>query len=739
MISRMQLTDWILPMIRRACLTVALLIFSSLAAWPNACRAADTPPVVTADNGLKTIATINLAGAPPAGATLPSAYCNRTDLVYDVDITATANWDSSLDTDPHGMFVLGRNMHDLKPNSVSLLVWGGKTLFARMTSSTTGDTAQVNYGNLDIKPGAPIHVHARWTSNTISLDLNGRRIGTESMAGTFEWPQGRAYFVAAEDVGLSPWNGVIVSGTLRVMEPIIRAAYAGGKDAGYYIGSGAHRLPIDLPAGDGLALKSSLSLYDINGVKVFDKLKPSVVSPGAHTFELPTLPFGWYQAVGTLAGHGSTLKLTRSLVITPGPVDRQSADLSPFGITEETTLAPAGVYDPSTVETLFTRISAMGVRWYRLWVPWDYIQTAPNQYDWRQLDDVIARARSHGLTLYVCLLGGSQPWQSSQNVSPSPYPIMSQYCYMPLDMSLWSKYVGAFAQHCKGRVFYYQVWNEPDARNGFYPFLTGDYVTVVKASSAAIRAADPRNLVGLGGFAGGFGPSGIASMSHTDKDFAWGLGEFWSLNPQSYYDIMDCHFYTLDQPGQSWDKSVATAQSLHAAMQAHADGAKPLWNSETSFFTGDPGQMGGWTNTPLLSGQDQAARLVQMYVQSYAAGISHTFWYSIRGDCGVLNTDFSPLPSYAAQCELARMMYGLKYQRALALDSTLRGYVFNNGSRYLYVLWTTSGDVPVTATTGAKAQVLDIMGNLSSLPGSGKLTISTVPVYITSEGVIRIS
>jgi len=692
-------------------------------------------------DGLRTIATIDLAGTPASGARLDPRFCNRPELVYDVDITTTSDWDSATDkTEGRGLFVLGRNMHDRKPNSVSLLVWCGSSLFARMTNSTMGDTAQIICGDLGIKPGSAVNVHARWNQDTITLDYNGRRIGSGSMAGTFVWPADRPYFVGSEAVNYSPWGGKIISATLRVMEPIIRAGFTGGTDAGFFVGPESHTLGIDFPARDGRNMELALDIVDINGAVIERSLKPSVVRSDKQDFALPELPFGWYQAEVTIKGNGSTLALKRSFVVTPGPIERDSADRSPFGITEGGTLAPAGQYDPAVVDSMFARMAAMGIRWYRLWVNWDIIQTQPGQYDWRQLDDVIARAKSHGISLYLSFEGGSLRWQSWQYIAKPSYGLMGPNCYMPRDLAQWSDYVAAVAKHCRGKVFYYQVWNEPDARNGFYPYRTEDYVRVLKATSEAVRAADSRNRVGLGGFAGGFGPGGIAQMSHTDKNSAWGLGEFWALNPQPYYDVMDCHFYSCNDPGQSWDHHVGTATNLRAAMKTHGDGAKQLWNSETSFLTGEPGKIGGWAHVPLLSGEDQAARLVQMHVQSLAVGIAHTFWYSIRGDCGVLNTDFSPLPSYAAHCELARLLTGMQYDKTIDLGNDLRAYAFTGNHRHLIALWTTAGQASVTVSGDVRStRVVDMMGNEHNCPISGRIAVSTTPIYLVGSGNVTLA
>jgi len=141
------------------------------------------------DGNLSTIASIDLAHPERTKDVLDKQYTGRSDVVYDLNMTVTPNWDSKTDKDGHALFVVGRNINGRLPNSLSLVVWGGHTLIARLTSSTM-DTAQVILDNLDLASGHSYPVHVRWSSNTISLDFNGAHAGDNSFGGQFVWPAG---------------------------------------------------------------------------------------------------------------------------------------------------------------------------------------------------------------------------------------------------------------------------------------------------------------------------------------------------------------------------------------------------------------------------------------------------------------------------------------------------------------------------------------------------------------------
>lgn len=479
------------------------------------------------DSGLTLLRSYDLLKAAHPSAILDSAYCNRPDLVYDLAMTVTAGWDSDKDTDQHALFTLGRNMTGkAQPNSISVMVWAGNTVFARLTSSDMSDHAQVISTKQTIKPGQTYTVHVRWTTDTVSLDWDGVHIGDGKMASGMVWPVGCPYFVGCEDVGTSPWSGQIDSAELQVLQARISAEIDGGRAAGYFVGPTSHKLKIAFRSADGGTVMTQLSLTDIEGRTVVDQLTPTSQSDRLATFELPKLRYGWYTAEVELKSADSHLELTRSLVITPALTALDPADVSPFGIATE------DISDrPALAESEMARISAMGIRWLRVWVPWTDIERTRGVYDFSKLDAIVARAASHGLTIYPCLMGGSEPWQTYASVEKAPWYLMSRYCYMPRSLVDWSSYVTQFARHYHGKIQDYQVWNEPDARNGFFPFDPADYAQVVKVASDAIHSVDSRNEVALGGLCAAYGDGLINSSTIPAKTAHGDWPSFTRKNP----------------------------------------------------------------------------------------------------------------------------------------------------------------------------------------------------------------
>lgn len=720
-------------MLRTINIAFILCLFTTYAISPMICKGAAVDNETS--DGLRLLASFDLKNPSRTTGTLPTVFCGRTDLVYDLTISAVANWNSNSNTNAESLFTLGRNMNGLAPNSVSVMMWSGNILFARLTPGDLSDTAQSTTPALTVTPGEKYTIHVRWDHDSISLDCNGQHIGDGAMASDFVWPANRPYFIGFEDNNLNPWTGEINSGTLRVYETRIDAQFAGGRASGYFVGPGAHRLEVTYPRADGGKIRAHLTLSDINNKPVIANLAPSSSSDSDAEFRLPRLPYGWYSATAALDGSDTHKDLIRSIVITPEMQDREPIAVSPFGIADEGILQQPGQSNPAAVDAELDRMSAMGMRWLRVWVPWSWIEPSRGVYDWTQLDDLVLRARQHGLQIYPAMVGGTTDWQSYKTRETAQWYLMSPNCYMPLKLADWSEYMTQFARHYRGRISIFQVWNEPDARNGFFPFDPAHYAQVLKTTSDAVRSAVPGDTVSLGGFCAAYSPNLIGSTSHDGSDDAWGMSEFYAQNPQADYNIVDCHFYTIDKPGQSWDGDVATVQGLRAFMKLHGDGDKPLWDSEVTFATGVPGKIGsGFAQVPLLSGEQQAARLVQLHVQSQSVGISRTFWYSLRGYAGLINNDFSPLPSYAAHVELSERLFGMHFMRTLSSGGETRVYLFGNGRSRLVVAWTNTGEQSIAASSllpnALNLKRVDMMGNVGNILGTSMIQLTNSPVYI---------
>ena len=159
------------------------------------------------------------------------------------------------------------------------------------------------------------------------------------------------------------------------------------------------------------------------------------------------------------------------------PADRPT--LSPFGI-------GACNQTSQELEKWIPQMEEIGVHVMRTCrVMWGGVEPAEGKWDWAEVDRQMKYLDDHHLEFGGLLLG-SPGWNTKDK--PGSLPVNN--------LAGWSAYVSETVKHCKDKVKYWEVWNEP-------PNFTGkdqtpaDYAKIVVASYDAAKAADPHCLVGL--------------------------------------------------------------------------------------------------------------------------------------------------------------------------------------------------------------------------------------------------
>jgi polysaccharide biosynthesis protein PslG len=257
--------------------------------------------------------------------------------------------------------------------------------------------------------------------------------------------------------------------------------------------------------------------------------------------------------------------------------------VSPILTGPPTTPVPAGFFGiaPQTVLTDADarRMTAGGIESVRLPVAWSAIQpTAKGGYDWSSLDQAVAVASRHGLKV-LPFLYGTPRWLAGK---PTTLPIDSGR-----ERAAWTAFLqAAVARYGPGGTFWaaptpepepgpvqyepgipyapaapgkpatppklplphpipirtWQIWNEPNFFYFAYPVSPSRYAKLVKISSQAIKATDPRAKVILAGLFGKPTARGARGMSAADF-----LGALYRVpGIKNSFDGIALHPYAVD-------------------------------------------------------------------------------------------------------------------------------------------------------------------------------------------------
>lgn len=219
---------------------------------------------------------------------------------------------------------------------------------------------------------------------------------------------------------------------------------------------------------------------------------------------------------------------------------------------------------------------AIGVTGIRIDIPWRWIEPTRGAFTWTFVDRVIDAARARGMSV-LGVLTTTPSWAAlGQSTNQQT---------RPADVGQWAAFVSTAAARYKGRVFAYEVWNEPNGDQYFAPAPDPiHYAALVRASVPAIKQADPDAHV----LAGVLGPAPAGNGTIPAVEF------FTSMLDAGVGDVDAYSFHPYDNEqtmaqAAFWDNTaIRQAMAMHALLRARGEGHKKIWATEY----GAPAQLG---------------------------------------------------------------------------------------------------------------------------------------------------
>jgi polysaccharide biosynthesis protein PslG len=281
-----------------------------------------------------------------------------------------------------------------------------------------------------------------------------------------------------------------------------------------------------------------------------------------------------------------------------------------------------GTYLPAQAD--FNRVAAAGGGVMRLQIDWNSIERTPGARNLYVLDVLAGEAAKAGVTLLPDL-NGVPRWMSKNRTRPPIRTAAQQQAWSSLLTQLAQRYGTngtLWAEHPefpKRPITTWEIWNEPNLGDnvGGKP-SPRQFVTLLRLSSAALKAGDPNAKV----LSGGLFPYHTAKNTMTLVKY---LNAMYRVpGAAAAFDALGVHPYAA-KPGQvlKW------VQLTRRIMQAHGDGAKPIWVSAFGWVTGGL----GFRFSPLRSTlAQQASRLSRAYgllsANAASLGIVSALWFT---------------------------------------------------------------------------------------------------------------
>lgn len=447
----------------------------------------------------------------------------------------------------------------------------------------------------------------------------------------------------------------------------------------------------------------------------------------------------WLDAVQLEPGEAPSAFVDTEPVAVPGAAERE----------ETLRLAKAYIYKGGDSRFginhaypwphLLERCKDAGLLWVRDWsLKWQEVEPEKGRFTFTEADYQIDRPLKHGLKVLGLLPFPSANWSSS---APDTVTVTQGYpgnraraAYAPRDVAEFENYVTKTVEHYKGRITWWQCFNEPVFTDYALPrkhgYTAKDYAKWTIAFARAVRRADPGAKVLAG--------MGYISEGQIMKDFE----EFFAAGGLAACDAVDIHHYPRIRPPEFIEPLL---EQLNALMDKHGR-RKPLWLTEYGYYATDT----PWIvplphhdfDTPLPSERVQAEYAVRWATLCFANGVEKIFYHA--GTCGGINDGSlqgvffeyggQPRRIYAAQAVMAHLFTPTcRFAKKLALGEGVRAYLFRDGQRHICVVWAPKGSKPRPIRLAEEKLVLwDIMGRPQK---ARDFTPSGDPAYIIAEGM----
>jgi len=217
---------------------------------------------------------------------------------------------------------------------------------------------------------------------------------------------------------------------------------------------------------------------------------------------------------------------------------------------------------------------------------------------WVKYDHIVEAGRDAGIEI-LARLDRAPAW-ATPGFDPRANPWMQA---PPADNAEFARFAGELAARYRGKVRYYQVWNEPNLFGewGGRPPNPAEYLAMLRAVGGAIREADPEARIVLAGLAPTIetGPENLSDLLFLRQLYLLGAkGDFDIAASMSYGLWTGPRDVRIDDQRVNFPRAVLWRE----VMLEFGDAQTPVWATEYGWmslpvgWTGDPGI---WGNHPI--------------------------------------------------------------------------------------------------------------------------------------------
>jgi hypothetical protein len=376
---------------------------------------------------------------------------------------------------------------------------------------------------------------------------------------------------------------------------------------------------------------------------------------------------GEEETLEQLKGLGALLilRLTQPPLETEPYVPIAQVGLNPYAVN---TFLEQEV-EEAKVRRSLQMIRDAGFHWIRQQFPWEDIEihgkgdfqdrrTQPPKSAWEKYDRIVDLAQEYGLEI-IARLDNPPAWSRAQGDALGTFA-------PPDDLNDFGDFVHAVVSRYRGRIKYYQIWNEPNIYPewGEQPVDPVAYTQLLKVGYSRAKEADPEAVIISAGLAPTteMGPKNVSDLVF--------LQEMYDAGAKGYFDIISVQGYGLwtgpdDRRVDPSRTNFSRPLLIREIMVRNGDEDKPIWAAEVG-WNALPQEFPGTPVYGRVSEELQARYAVRAYERAQEEwpwmGVI-CYWFFKRADdrekdqpfyyFRLVEPDFTPHPVYWALKELA--------------------------------------------------------------------------------------
>lgn len=428
-----------------------------------------------------------------------------------------------------------------------------------------------------------------------------------------------------------------------------------------------------------------VKLVDYDGQPAATKATETV--GGVRQVDFGKLPPGYYEAV---AGDA---KLPLVVVIDPAKRVPGESRLASDN-------AMSWLVKPEYFAGVAELLHKCGIGYVRERLSWGQVEAQQGTYEWGKYDQAADALHAAGIGIYQ-VFHSSPGWsRADQDWKAAPDDLRVIYG--------WAK---TLAEHWRGKVSTYEVWNEPDI--SFFSHPASECAAFQKAAFLGFKAVDPDLTV--------LGPS----IAHGVSIFSEGLAD---NGLGSYLDAWNYHIYA--------DPSAYAKRRLQWQEFLDRRGiTAPLWCTEAGDRVDGP--EGILTDA---SRRHQAAFISRAFPSAVSEGVDRHFWFIFpfyrerSTGWGLFEPDErAPFPGVAAMSNVTYCLGAGTPLGRLDLGEAVEAPAFGRGDGSVgLAVWSTATDTPEVTLPIDWATVKDARNHLGTplVRGAGLVKVQPAPTAV---------